>query len=47
MTHSLGHHSGVVELMEICVLKEPVRIQYSGNANAMASRMMTIVLNTM
>ena len=47
MTHSLGHHSGVVALMETWVLKEPVMIQYSGNAKAMASRIMTTVLNTM
>ena len=33
--------------MDTCVLKEPVMIQYSGNANAMASTTMTTVLNTM
>ena len=47
MTHSLGHHSGVVALMETWVLNEPVMIQYSGNAKAIASRMITMVLNTM
>ena len=46
-THSLGHHSGVVELMAAPVLNEPVMIQYSGNANSTAMMLMRMMARIM
>jgi len=46
-THWLGHHSGVVELMAAPVLKEPVMIQYSGNANSTATMLIRMNVSIM
>jgi hypothetical protein len=36
VTHSVGNHTGVAELMSALVLKAPVTIQYRGKANRIA-----------
>ena len=41
-TNSLGHQTGVVARISCFVLNAPVRIQYRGNRNRTAMRIMTV-----